>query len=99
MKTIRVNVDQGHILNGQPQKEKFCAIALALKAQTGSDNVHVEDFCAFVEDVQYELPEEAQRFLKAFDSKEPVAPLLFEMKEYVEPPCSWCGKRPCECVD
>jgi hypothetical protein len=85
---VRVSVTQEHIDNGTPSESDHCPIALAILDILSPQEVHVNQTdCLIVYqdyDVVFELPQEAQVFVEAFDSELPVQPIEFDMRLPIE---------------
>lgn len=81
--TVEVTADD--IMHGLRQDNCECAVALALKRLPGVVNVFVEPDDAEIEyridgatyDTHYQLPQEADAFICAFDRGEHVEPFTF----------------------
>lgn len=85
--TLTVEVTEQDIKQGNPGKEKSCAIALAMRRAVGSKRITV-DMSARVRDdadhtvATYGLTDRAFRFMKRFDKGEPVSPTRFRFRRY-----------------
>lgn len=78
---MRVVVKQEHISQGSRGSALYCPIAVALR-DAGCKNVIVGPDCAFVDDEDYELPEEAMAFIDAFDDGGEPGPITFTMEKF-----------------
>jgi len=79
-KVIRVEVTADDIQRGEKKSETSCAIAVAAK-RSGAKLVYVDPTSIHVDGVDYRLPDEARRFVDAFDACHVVEPFSFEAKE------------------
>jgi hypothetical protein len=88
MKTVTINVTEKHIAEGKPGTADSCAVTLAIEEAISSEAVftygnHVEigdnamDLsCGF-----YRVSKTVERFINAFDNKDPVRPFSFILSE------------------
>lgn len=84
--TVKISVVQNQIDNGQRARASCCPIALAVKYTLNQEHVSVNGCSVtvcrrFLPDKRYLLPEEAVRFITAFDyrGRDSVQPFEFEM--------------------
>ena len=61
-----IEVKQKHIQKGKRKNNEKCPIALALRNRT-SDSIEVHDSYVLIDEVRYELPKKATKFIRRFD--------------------------------
>ena len=75
-----IQVTKDDIKNGKRLNECQCPIALAFK-RNGFKSVKVTGLCVELEGFEFELPFEAEQFVKEFDTKKNVYPFEFNLEE------------------
>ena len=59
---------------------KACPISQAAR-RTTKKAIYTEDDIVSINETVYELPKEAQKFIKEWDNERPVRPMTFELKK------------------
>lgn len=78
---MKIIVTDEDIINGIPENEYECPIALACKRMQLGDNITVEDAITYLKDNKayiIHLPIEVEDFIQTFDNHLPVEPFEFE---------------------
>ena len=77
---IKIYVTRKDIRLGQRYSHINCPIARAIKRRTKeSYSVHRYFVSRSINDLTYNLPDEASKFIESFDSKENVKPFKFDI--------------------
>lgn len=77
---IHIEVTIDDILQGLPNNEQRCPIALACGRKFNTDDVSVTIDTIIIDDNIYRTPDIAQDFINAFDEGEPRLPINFTIE-------------------
>ncbi len=81
---MKITVEDRHVVEAEPKETERCAIALAIKEQTGAELVCVYDVSEGYIDIDgtaYTYPKEVEAWIDAFDSGvQVVTPFIFELE-------------------